>query len=454
MTQGKKINSVIIVGAGISGTSLGILLARHGLNVTIFERNSEASQNQEDERSANFTVTNRGLALLEKIGVRNDVLANSKELTHRIIHPENQFTLYQKYGSDSLDHPRSIQRSDLLYILQKATRDIPNLNIRYQCHVTHLDKKKPSVTFSDDNRKTPETVCGDFVVGADGTFSIIRQHMIRGALINISISYFDWVYKKLVFSPTEAKNLNLDLNGLHVWPRKNGILFGLPNLNGSVACIFCAQFDKSLDLQSSESTEYFHTLFRNLFPNMQSCPDLLKSFHNAKISGLVNVQMSSFHHQEKVVLVGDACHAVFPFYGQGMNAALEDCLALVSSLEQHKFYLTPQVFTEYNRIQKQSADALQHLSTQHFFELRDRTNSPLYEVKTWTSPILERLFPAVWKNEYSMIVRGGTSYDQAVRRISRQRIYKWLFMIKFLEFSLVPLIIFKRWLCKVKAKRI
>ncbi|WP_059359024.1 FAD-dependent oxidoreductase [Parachlamydia acanthamoebae] len=436
-----NLNQAIIVGGGISGLSLSLILAQHGINVTLLEKDSEHLQNQEDERSANFTVTNRGLILLEKLGIRQQVLENSIELTHRVIHHQKQ-TIYQKYGSDSLDHPRSIRRSDLLQILKNKTVNAKNLAVRHNSCVTDLNKNDTTVTIRHSN--TLETLKGDIIIGADGAFSVVRRYITQGHLIDTKIHYFDWVYKKLVFSPSEAKSLNLSLNGLHVWPRKDGILFGLPNLDGSVACIFCTKFNKNMDLQGEFSNSYVLNTFKSLFPSFKDFSYLLNSFNQAKICGLINIEISKFHYREKVVLVGDACHAVFPFYGQGMNAALEDCLALTASLKKYDFCLHPDAFIHYNETQKKSADALQHLSTQHFFELRDQADTAWYEAKAKVSRVLEKLFPNIWKNEYSLIVRGELTYDAALKKIKRQKLYKWIFLIKLFEYCLVPLIFFKR----------
>lgn len=449
----KKINSVAIVGGGVSGISLGILLSKRGIHVTIYEKTSKKFQQKEDDRSANFVLTTRGLALLDKIGVRKEVLAESIELGYRVIHGRNGLKIDQPYGTDPLDHPWAIRRSDLLKILQDKGEDVDNLKINYNHRVITIDKKNLSIKTCHTRKGDLQESSSDLIIGADGAFSVVRDQMTKGALIDVSKTYFDWVYKKLIFSPEEVDALNLDRKGLHVWTRQEGILFGLPNHDGTIACIFCAKFDRHLELGTEDSHRYFQSLFLKTFPQFTSCYYLLNSLFQAKISGLINIEMSHYNYHDKIVLVGDSCHALFPFYGQGVNAALEDCLMLDKILESHKLTICAEDLGYYSSVRKKNADALQTLSTQHFYSLRDKADSPLFEIKLWTSSLLEKVFRKAWKNEYSLVVRGNTSYSEAIKTIRRQNLLKKIFLIELLEYLAYPINFIRRLVLKIQVEK-
>ncbi|MDH3785572.1 MAG: FAD-dependent monooxygenase [Acidobacteriota bacterium] len=265
------------------------------------------------------------------------------------------------------------------------------------------------------------TVEGDFVVGADGAFSAVRARMQRLDRFQYSQDYLPLGYKELSIPAGEGGAFRIEREALHIWPRGNSMMIALPNADGSFTCTLFWPFEGkagfTLPEQPDAIREHFGTHFADAVPLM---PELVEDYLRNPTSSLVTVRCSPWHVGGRVVLLGDAAHAVVPFYGQGANASFEDCVVLDACLREASGDLG-QAFGEYSRRRKRHADAIADLAIENFHVMSDRVSSPLFQLGKRGEALAERMLPFWFIPLYTMISFSLIPYDDARRRASAQR---------------------------------
>jgi kynurenine 3-monooxygenase len=285
-----------------------------------------------------------------------------------------------------------------------------------------LTAPKPSEGGSAANQQVIHAR-GDAVIGVDGAFSAVRQSMQKQlAEFEYDESYLAHGYKELTIPPGPDGGWQMEKNALHIWPRKSFMMIALPNPDGSFTCtLFWEEADASRHGGTTTKTDddvrrFFDEEFPDAVPLM---PTLLEDFKNNPTGSLVTIRCAPWSYKDKVALVGDAAHAVVPFYGQGMNAAFEDCVVLDECLAEF-----PQdrqrAFTEYFARRKENADALADLAVENFIEMRDKTASRVFRTKKKLDHLLERLLPGIYLPLYTMVTFTRIPYAQAAKRARLQ----------------------------------
>jgi kynurenine 3-monooxygenase len=148
---------------------------------------------------------------------------------------------------------------------------------------------------------------------------------------------------------------------------------------------------------------------------MPLMPTLVEDFRENPTGSLVTIRCAPWSYRDKVALVGDAAHAVVPFYGQGMNAAFEDCVVLDECLAEFPKN-RQRAFAEYFSRRKENADALAELAVSNFIEMRDKTASKTFRAKKKLDHLLEGLLPGVYLPLYTMVTFTRIPYAAAARR--------------------------------------
>jgi kynurenine 3-monooxygenase len=212
----------------------------------------------------------------------------------------------------------------------------------------------------------------------------------------------------------------MEKNALHIWPRKSFMMIALPNPDGSFTCTLFWEFEGPRSFANTKTDDELRRFFDEEFPDAVSLmPELLKDFKENPTGSLVTIRCSPWHYQDKVALVGDAAHAVVPFYGQGMNAAFEDCVVLDECLAEFPNE-RKRAFAEYFARRKANADALADLALHNFIEMRDKTASRTFRAKKKLDHALEGLFPGIYLPLYTMVSFTRIPYAQAARRAQLQ----------------------------------
>jgi kynurenine 3-monooxygenase len=415
----------LVVGAGLSGSLLAVYLARRGYDVTVLERRGDprGAGSGGGDRSINLGVSARGIRALQRVGLWDALAGRLVVMRGRMIHRPDRTLAFQAYGTRPDEVLHSIRRNELNAVLVDRAEKYAGVRFHFGQRCLSVDTEGVSVTVEDVATGAARTHHGDFVVGADGAFSAVRQQMHRGRPASIRQEFLDWGYKELTIPPHADGSARTPIEALHLWPSDGGLIVGHPNVDNSITCTLL------LPLVSTGGAPSFATLrdprsaaayLAAQFPDLPDLvPDLAAQYGAHPVAHLVAVRTDTWHDRDRVVLVGDACHAVTPFYGQGMNAAFEDCLVLDECLHRRPGDRAA-AFAEFQRLRRVHTDVLADLSMRNFIELRDRVRSPLHLARTRADLLLNRLFPDAWRPLYAMVSHSTTPYGDALRRARRQ----------------------------------
>lgn len=406
-----------IVGAGMAGSFLAMSLGRRGHTVTVYDRRPDPRVSAGNGSSMNLGLSRRGLDALDGAGLRGEVDALVMPMRGRMLHRTDGHQRFSAYGRGGI---LAIQRSDLGALLVDAAARVPGVSFVFEARCTGIDKENPTAYFVDQATGRTLIAKSDVVVGADGAFSAVRRYMQRDERAGYQQEFLEWGWRELHIPPGPDGGFVMDPDVFHLWPRGDTMMFAHPNRDGSFTCSCVLPFHGERSFDSLRSPADVEKLFRELFPDLlRLVPDVGEWFLTQPIMKLVSTRTSPWFHAGKVVLVGDACHAVYPFLAQGMNAAFEDCLKLTESLELHPD--DPEAaFARYYEHRKPNTDALAEMSRRNFSELRDTVRSPVVRVEKAFDMVLERLSRDRWMPLHAMVTNTTMPYALAQRRATRQ----------------------------------
>ncbi len=412
---------VAIVGAGLGGALMGAALAGAGYDVDIYERRSDPrGRDVAAGRSINLAISTRGLHALAQVGIEREILDVAVRMPGRMIHAPDWQLSFQPYSKNAIDAINSVSRLGLNIALLNAAEKCENLRVFFDHRCVGVDLDTATVEFSTGRSNETRRVKSRFVIGADGAFSAVRAQMQRTDRFSFSQSYLEHGYKELTILPSEDGRHQLEKNALHIWPRKSFMMIALPNCDGSFTCTLFWPFEGPNSFAAIRSEDdvlrFFNEQFRDTVPLI---PNLAEDFRKSPTSSLVTVRCGPWFYRDKVVLLGDACHAVVPFYGQGANAAFEDCTVLQECITAHAPDFG-RAFAEYYENRKRHCDTLADLAIGNFLEMRDRTGSRAFLLKKKGEKLMHRLLPGWYVPLYSMVTFSRIPYADAVDRSNRQ----------------------------------
>jgi kynurenine 3-monooxygenase len=430
---------------------MAIYLARRGFKVEVYERRLDMrNESAIRGRSINMTLAERGLESLREVGLLDKVMDMTIPLKGRAVHNLNSKTTFQAYGKDDHEVIHSILRNQLNIVLMDAAEASPNVTFHFGFRCVRLDKNTAKIDLINETNNEMSSVQGDFIIGADGAFSTIRQQMHRGERAQYQQDFLAWGYKELTVPPDLITDDHLDANSLHVWPRGDRMLMAMPNSDGSFTCTCILPFEGEHSFASLKTESEVLSLFEEQFPDaVPMMPNLTQDFLSNPSGEMITTLTLPWHYKDRVVLIGDACHAVVPFYGQGMNAAFEDCSVLDKCIARHGNNLEAG-FAEYQNLRKRHTDVLAELSKQNFVELRERVRSPLFVARKKLDVALNRIFPKRWIPLYTLMAHTTVPYADALEQFQkRERKAKWM-GINILLFILAGGVVAKDFLRKLR----
>ncbi|HEV2045542.1 MAG TPA: NAD(P)/FAD-dependent oxidoreductase [Chthoniobacterales bacterium] len=410
----------VLIGSGLAGGLLAAYLGRRGYDVDLYERRADPREgNMVGGRSINLALSTRGIHALEQIGIADEVLKHAIPMRGRMIHPAGagSGTIFAPYDVDPNKHINSIGRAALNTTVIEAAQRYPNVRVHFNHKCTEVDIDSPTAQLLNDSTSQRVAASGDAVIGVDGAFSAVRQSMqLKIDNFQYDESYLAHGYKELTIPPGPDGSWQMEKNALHIWPRKSFMMIALPNPDGSFTCTLFWEFEGPRSFATTKTDDDLRRFFDEEFPDaVPLMPNLLEDFENNPTGSLVTIRCAPWFHKDKVALVGDAAHAVVPFYGQGMNAAFEDCVVLDECLAQF-----PQdrqrAFAEYFARRKENADALADLAVENFIEMRDKTASKIFRAKKKLDHFLEALLHGIYWPLYTMVTFTRIPYAQAARR--------------------------------------
>lgn len=423
MTIAKPRRKIAIVGAGTSGPMMAVFLARRGYEVDLYEcRPDIRLAGNNAGRSINITLAQRGLRALEEVGLpQSELMRLAVPLKGRMIHTEKLRLKFQPYGQNESEVIYSVLRNDVNILLLNLAEKQPGVKIHFQHRCLGVDKRTGAGLFRDEKTGVEFEVAPEMLIGADGTFSTVRHHMQKGLRATYTQSFLEAGYRELRIPAGPAGSYVMDHSVLHVWPRGDCLLLAMANVDGTFTCTCVLPFEGEVSFAALKSAadvaQFFKTNFTDAVPLM---PNLVEDFLSAAPADFITTSISHWYYEDKFVLLGDACHTVTPFYGQGMNAAFEDCSVLNQCIEEYGGDWKS-VFCEYQKRRKRHADALAELSIRNYYELSDKVRLPRVVLQKKIDFVLHRLFPSRWIPLYTMISHSTMPYADAVERARRQQ---------------------------------
>lgn len=410
---------IAIAGAGLVGSLEALHLAQRGYDVSVFEgRNDLRAKEAKGGRSINLALSDRGRKALRAVGLEERIMEMAIPMEGRMIHPLEGETDLQRYGSKG-QAIYSVSRSGLNRELLKAADQHDALSLHFEQKCRDLDLEKNELVLED--RKSQESYRKGFdrIIGTDGAFSSIRMRLMKTDRFDYSQSFLEHGYKELQIPPDANGEHRMYKNALHIWPRGSYMMIALPNPDGSFTCTLFLPFEGKTSFESLDTEEKVKGFFDENFPDaVPLMPSLLEDFKKNPTSSLVTIRCEPWHYQSKVLLMGDAAHAIVPFYGQGMNAGFEDCSILDELLEAHDD--TGAAFEAFSRQRKEDADAIADLALWNFVEMRDKTIDPKFLLRKKIEKRLHEKHPEAWKPLYSMVTFSHEPYSKALKEGKKQ----------------------------------
>ncbi len=399
---------------------MAIRLARRNFNVDVYERRPSVSQAHAAQRSFTVTLSKRGLMALNEIGLMEAALKISSPISGRMVHNPDGTTTYVPYSKDNREQLHAIRRNDINALLYAAAQQFPNIRFFFNQSLTRMDKATNTLWFQDQSQPqhAATEVQAPLIVGCDGVFSAVRQQMQRGERADFHQDFLDWGYKD-VFIPAQPNGQHaLQAGALHLWPRGNCTFFAFPNIDGTFSGNFIAPFEFAEQLTTPEAhAELLQREFSDLLAVAPALPQTLAAL---PMSHFITMHTTQWHYKDRIVLLGDAAHAVTPFWGEGMNSAFEDTAVLDNCLADAPDDRLA-AFARFQTLRKPNTDLLAQLAKQNFVELRDTTASLRVVARKTIERKLYQLFPDKWLPLNIMISHRAMSYTEAVARYQKQQ---------------------------------
>lgn len=416
-----KKDNILIIGAGLCGSLLALRLAQRGYQIKLVEKRPDLRKVVQDAgRSINLAFSNRGIKAMGMVGLKEEVMKLCIPMLGRMIHGEEGNTFLSRYSGREDEYINSISRPGLNMLILNAAEALPNVEILFNKGCESVDLEKTTATFTDYGTGEEITYGGDVIFGTDGGGSAVRQSMFNHREFLFSFSQ-DWLthgYKEITIPAAEGGGYRTDKGALHIWPRGEDMLIALPNLDGSFTVTLFLPFSNSDycfdNLTTPEIvTEYFTKEFPDAVALM---PDLAEEFFENPTGALGTIKCSPWNSQGKTLLMGDAAHAIVPFYGQGMNASFEDVVVFDKILDRYEGNWQT-VFTEYEKERKKDTDAIADLAIDNFHEMKEHTASPLFQQKRKLETTFEAEFPEDYNSKYSLVTfNEDIPYSVAMKR--------------------------------------
>ena len=396
--------SVTIVGAGLVGSLLSIYLSKRGYKVNVFERRADMRlQTMSAGRSINLALSDRGWRGLEGVGIADDIKKISIPMYGRFIHHKDGTNAYQPYGKDN-QAIYSVSRADINMKLMDLAEQQENVNIQFNKKCTLINRKDLAITFEDNLTNETSHTSADLLFGADGAFASSRLSIqLQSDRFEYNQHYIDCGYKELIIPAGKNGEFLLDKNALHIWPRGSFMMIALPNPDGNFTCTLFLPFEGEKSFSNLKTDKQVEDFFKSEFSDAFTLmPTLISDFKTNATASLVTVKCSPWVFDNKIGLIGDAAHAIVPFYGQGMNCGFEDCVVLNELIEKHNDDWDI-IFPEYEQLRKPDGDAIADLAIANFVEMRDKTADPKFILQKKIEAKFSQHYPDKWIPLYSMV---------------------------------------------------
>uniref|UniRef100_A0AAY4EIA4 Kynurenine 3-monooxygenase n=1 Tax=Denticeps clupeoides TaxID=299321 RepID=A0AAY4EIA4_9TELE len=412
--SGTQKKAVAVVGGGLVGSLQACFMAQRGFQVELFESREDIRRAKTVRgRSINLALSHRGRQALKHVGMEDTIVSRGIPMIARMIHSLSGKRSPIPYGRKG-QYILSVDRANLNKELLTAAEKYPNTTMHFDRKLLDWNTETGEMIFlcGFNKQKTENELKADLIVGCDGAFSAVRKQFLRQSRFNYSQTYIPHGYLELTMPPKNG-DFAMEANYLHIWPRNTFMMIALPNLDKTFTCTLFMPFEEFEKITTGEQVIKF---FQNYFPDAIPLigPDALKrDYFRLPAQAMVSVKCSPYHLGEKCVLMGDAAHAVVPFYGQGMNAGFEDCLVFDDMMEQFNEDFSS-ALPEYTRVRVPDDHAIADLAMYNYIEMRAHVNSRWFLFRKYLDNALHFVMPQTIIPLYTMVTFTRTRYHEAV----------------------------------------
>ena len=417
----------VIIGAGLVGSLLSIYLSKRGYKVKVYERRADMRKEKiVAGRSINLALSDRGIKALEEVGIMDEIKKIAIPMHGRYIHNADGSTAYQAYGNDG-QFINSVSRGELNKMLMDLAEK-KGVEIFFNEKCEKIDWKKNEISFQNA-ANFPTGPCGQLstfnfqlAFGSDGAYSAARlTHQLQHDRFQYQQYYIDFGYKELNIPAGPNDEFMMEKNALHIWPRGNYMLIALPNIDGSFTCTLFFPFEGDPSFASLDTKEKVTSFFMKTFADaVHLMPTLADDFFNNPTASLVTVKCYPWIREDKFALIGDAAHAIVPFFGQGMNCGFEDCRVLNGLIDKHHDNWKT-ILEEYQILRKPDGDAIAELALNNFIEMRDKVGDPKFLLQKKIEATFSKKHPDKWTPAYTQVTFSPQiRYSDALKNSVRQ----------------------------------
>lgn len=410
-------NNWNIIGAGLCGSLLAIRLAQLGKDVHLYEKREDLRKVTLDAgRSINLALSSRGLAALDLVGAREQALELCIPMHGRMIHIPGHEPRLSKYSGRAGDYINSISRPGLNGLLLDIAEGFPNLNLHFKTQCTSVDVFTGSCVFSQDGTEIKGK--SGRLIGTDGAGSAVRKGLMANTtklLFGYSQSFLTHGYKELRISPNADGTHKIYKNALHIWPKGKHMIIALPNLDGSFTVTMFHPYEGAVGFNTIKTEQDVLTMFEREYPQLlELIPDIVQEYFANPVGTLGTIKCNPWQANNQTLIMGDAAHAIVPFYGQGMNASFED-VKVFSQMVDNYGLDNEALFDHFQQERIKDADAIADLAVDNFYEMQDKVADPVFIKKRTLEMKLEQMFEEYY-SKYSLVTfRPEMRYSDAMR---------------------------------------
>ena len=401
-----KQNKIIIVGAGLCGSLLALRLAQRGHQVVVYEKRGDMRLEEVDAgRSINLALSARGMMALDRVGLRKTITASCIPMNGRMIHPLNGESFHSSYSGRSEDYINSVSRSDLNILLLNEADYNEDVTLHFDTAVRSVDLENATISYTDSKSKELKTDKGDIVIGTDGAGSIVRRSLMSQTtklLFNYEQNFLRHGYKELSILPKPDGSWRIEKNALHIWPRGHFMIIALPNLDGSFTVTMFHPYGSDIGFAALDSDKKVKDFFEQYFPKLiEYMPDYINEYNQNPVGTLGTIKCYPWQAYGKTLIMGDASHAIVPFYGQGMNASFEDVRVFDDMMNAYGDDWAT-LFEKFQDARVENANAIADLAIDNFYEMRDKVDDHNFKLKRQLEMQLEQKYPNYY-SKYSLV---------------------------------------------------
>ncbi|MCG9912267.1 MAG: FAD-dependent monooxygenase [Flavobacteriales bacterium] len=411
---------IVVAGAGLVGSLWATLLGSKGYKVTVVERRPDMRKaNIPAGRSINLALSDRGWWALELCNLKEEVKSFAIPMFVRTMHDKQGNLTRQPYGREN-EAIYSVSRGALNKLLLSKAETDPDIEFRFSERITQLDIENKILHLKNEETGNESALHYDVLFGCDGAYSAVRHRLQFTDRFTYSQTYIDHGYKELNMLPDAEGKHKMDVNTLHIWPRGEFMMIALPNPDGTFTCTLFLGWEGNPSFTNLNTESEVQSFFEEYFPDLiPLIPDYKEQFFQNPSSSLMMVKCKPWNHGKNIQLLGDAAHAIVPFYGQGMNAGFEDCSILYNMLEEHQWDFET-VLPAFSKSHQADGEAIADLAMRNFVEMRDLTADPEFLFRKKVERLAHESFPEKWVPLYSMVTFSHTPYHVAKKEGEKQ----------------------------------